>query len=117
MRMWMVDPLILCRKHLLGEHGEIHKHLHNFIKQHSISGRIKGNAIEPLSLNCRHDQLAKEMVRRGYNHNSPLDIVIDFSYLIAYERNYKINRAKSLALLLDRCRDCACRYKELIYYI
>lgn len=24
MRMWMVDPKIMCRKHLLGEHLELH---------------------------------------------------------------------------------------------
>ena len=24
MRMWMIDPKLLCRKHLLGEHLEIH---------------------------------------------------------------------------------------------
>lgn len=30
MRMWMIDPKLLCRKHLLGEHNEIHKHLPSF---------------------------------------------------------------------------------------
>lgn len=24
MRMWVVNPKILCRKHLLGEHVELH---------------------------------------------------------------------------------------------
>lgn len=24
MRMWMVDPTIMCRQHLLGEHYELH---------------------------------------------------------------------------------------------
>jgi hypothetical protein len=24
MRMWMVPPKVMCRKHLLGEHVEIH---------------------------------------------------------------------------------------------
>ena len=33
MRMWMISPEWLCRKHLIGEHGEIHKH-------HSIAKRI-----------------------------------------------------------------------------
>jgi len=40
MRMWMIDPSLLCRKHLLGEHNEIHKHRHNFEKHHSVTGRI-----------------------------------------------------------------------------
>jgi len=40
MRMWMVEPKLLCKKHLLGEHNEIHKHRHNFVKKHSVKGRI-----------------------------------------------------------------------------
>ena len=62
MRMWMVNPKILCRKHLLGEHGEIHKHRHNFVKQHSITKRIELGQIEPSSMESRHDELVKEMI-------------------------------------------------------
>ena len=65
----MIDPILLCNQHLLGEHGEIHKHRHNFVKGHSILGR-KGQ-IEPASMSQRHDELAIEMVKRGMNHKSP----------------------------------------------
>jgi len=34
MRMWMVDPRLLCNQHLIGEHGEIHKFLPSFRKGH-----------------------------------------------------------------------------------
>jgi hypothetical protein len=34
MRMWLVDPALLCDKHLLGEHGELHKFQHCFVKGH-----------------------------------------------------------------------------------
>lgn len=71
MRMWMVNPKLLCRKHLLGEHGEIHKHRHNFVKKHNMSGR-KGQ-IFPRLMQQRHDELTIEMDRRGYNHQSPYD--------------------------------------------
>ena len=40
MRMWMIDPKLLCRKHLLGEHGEIHKHLPSLRKGHRVDGRF-----------------------------------------------------------------------------
>ena len=74
MRMWMIDPKLLCRKHLLGEHAEIHKHRHNFVKQHNITGRIYPIVqIEPENMKSRHDELAKEMIKRGYNHNSPYE--------------------------------------------
>lgn len=72
MRMWMVDPKLLCNKHLIGEHGEIHKHKHNFEKGHSVYGRIFLIVqIEPSSMEDRHNMLALEMLNRGMNHKSP----------------------------------------------
>lgn len=73
MRMWMVDPTLMCKKHLLGEHGELHKFMHNWEKRHRIDGRLAGNAMEPLSYKARHDVLADEMLARNYNHKSPLE--------------------------------------------
>lgn len=99
MRMWMCDPKILCRKHLLGEHGEIHKHRHNFVKQHKMSGRI--GQIEPDSMELRHEELAAEMLRRGYNHQSPFEQP-DVSYL----PEMTVNREEALEDLLNRCEDC-----------
>jgi len=107
MRMWMVDPKLLCRKHLLGEHGEIHKHRHNFVKHHSITNRIFPIAqIEPASMKIRHDLLAKEMIRRGYNHESPFEQP-DISYLPDKERNAKVDIKNSLTDLKTRCPDCS----------
>lgn len=106
MRMWMVDPKILCRKHLLGEHGEIHKHRHNFVKQHKMDGRI--GQIEPKSMEKRHDILAKEMLKRGYNHQSPFSQP-DISYL----PKMTVNKSDALSDLLSRCSECKKRYKKL----
>ena len=99
MRMWLCDPSILCKNHLLGEHGEIHKHRHNFIKKHRMAGRM--GQIEPSAMLTRHDELAKEMTRRGYNHNSPYDQP-DISHLPPMF----VNREKSLTILLSRCECC-----------
>jgi len=102
----MIDPELLCRKHLLGEHGELHKHRHNFVKQHSISGRIFPIVqIEPESMKARHDELVREMLRRGCNHNSPYEQP-DLSYLPGDERYARVDLEESLMDLVERCGDC-----------
>ncbi len=112
MRMWMLNPKCLCRKHLLGEHGEIHKHRHNFEKKHSMTGRIFPVVlIEPLSMKKRHDELALEMLQRGYNHNSLYEMP-DVSYLPAEEQKAKIDFNYNIQDLVNRCPDCSERIKN-----
>jgi uracil-DNA glycosylase len=112
MRMWMVDPSILCRKHLLGEHGEIHKHRHNFVKKHRINNRIYPIVqIEPSSMEKRHDELAKEMIRRGFNHQSPFEQP-DISYLPLDQQNAKVDINNSIQDLKTRCPECAKNIKH-----
>lgn len=76
MRIWDVEPERLCRKHLLGEHRELHA-LWTVIAENKKGyskhpetvrwvGRLK-------ALYNRHESLVAEMRRRGYNHQSPLD--------------------------------------------
>jgi len=75
MRIWDLPPEILCRKHLLGEHRELHaiwSILTNDKTGYSRHpevirwrGRLK-------ALYLRHQILVKEMGNRGYRHNSPL---------------------------------------------
>lgn len=78
MRIWDIDPKHLCRKHLLGEHRELHG-LWNILTKHEGVG---GYARHPetlrwvgklTALKNRHDQLVSEMTERGYHHHSPLD--------------------------------------------
>lgn len=97
MRMWMVDPNVMCSKHLCGEHGEIHKHRHNFVKGHSISGR-RGQ-IEPLVMQARHDELAVFLK----NHKSPYTQ----PDLSAYELDgFTVDIQESLDELKRRCPAC-----------
>ena len=78
MRVWDVAPKELCRKHLLGEHRELHG-LWNILTKH---GGVGGYSQHPetkrwigktAALYERHEALVKEMEQRGYNHHSPLD--------------------------------------------
>lgn len=111
MRMWGINPKLLCRQHLLGEHNEIHKHRHNFVKKHSIAKRISPIVqIEPENMKLRHDEIVEEMINRGYNHNSSYEQP-DVSYLKPEERFAKINIATSITDLWDRCPECRKKLK------
>ena len=103
MRMWMINPKLLCRKHLLGEHGEIHKHRHNFVKKHNMTGRA--GQIDPYAMQERHDELALEMEARGYNHNSPYEKP-DVSYLGDMP---PVDLVLNIQDLSERCSACRSR--------
>jgi hypothetical protein len=115
MRMWGIEPGYLCKQHLLGEHGELHKHRHNFVKQHSIKGRITPVVqIEPENMQARHDALAEEMLKRGFVHKSPYEQP-DLSYLPDEQRYAKVDVREAYDELTARCTDCAMlrRLREL----
>lgn len=76
MRVWDIDPELLCDRHLLGEHNEIHA------IWSVITGGLKGFSGHPetkrwqgklRALYLRHALTAAEMQRRGFKHKSPLD--------------------------------------------
>ena len=77
MRIWDVDPALLCRQHLLGEHRELHAvwtiltNDRRGYRNHPETRRWEGRLA---ALARRHEQLVTEMSRRGYDHRSPLDM-------------------------------------------
>ena len=73
-----MNPAYLCRKHLLGEHRELHA-IWTVIKENK-----KGYLRHPETIRWknkmpalykRHELLVKEMETRGYKHHSPLSLV------------------------------------------
>ena len=66
MRMWLVDPKILCQKHLCGEHVEMHMFLGTLKKGKKIDGFLKNNLFEPRVLHKRHEELKEEMIKLIY---------------------------------------------------
>jgi len=112
MRMWMIEPRFLCNQHLLGEHGEIHKHRHNFEKQHKMTKRIfPVTQIEPSRMGERHDELAHEMTIRGMNHQSPF-IQPSISYLPLDQQHATVNPIVSIKDLWARCELCRERMND-----
>ncbi|MCG2694029.1 pyrimidine dimer DNA glycosylase/endonuclease V [Candidatus Parcubacteria bacterium] len=78
MRVWDIHVKHLCRKHLLGEHRELHG-LWNILTKHKGEGgyskhpETKRWVGKLRALYVRHEALVKEMEERGYTHRSPLD--------------------------------------------
>jgi hypothetical protein len=99
MRMWNVKVSRLCRNHLLGEHLEMHMFLGCLKKGISLKGYIKKGLVEVHNIVKRHDNLALELVRRGYFHRSPM----------VYPDLYKAGRIDVKSNILElrkRCFEC-----------
>jgi len=80
MRVWDIDPLLLCDKHLGGEHREIHAIYNILTKNHkgySHHPETKRWVDKIDALVKRHDLVVTEWLRRGKNHNSQLALVGD----------------------------------------
>ncbi len=95
----MVPPRKMCRKHLLGEHVEIHMVVATLRLGKSVAGFLEKGLLELHNLHRRHDQLVTEMLRRGYRHRSPLGPV-------PRQRAGKIDRKANARELARRCPEC-----------
>lgn len=104
----MLPTNLMCDQHILGEHGEHHKHRHNFVKRHNMAGRLAyPSQIDPHRMKERHDEIALEMVRRKMNHKSPYEQP-DTSYLPEANVDLEYN----LIDLMCRCKECERRIVE-----
>lgn len=118
MRIWDFPVTALCQKHLLGQHNEIHIIYNVYFKDRKgwrNHPEVKrwANCIEQLVE--AHDDTACEMIRRGYNHRTPLDFEwITHSYmggeLILWE-----SRERQLNNILAKA--CACDIAEMQQHI
>lgn len=103
MRIWDLEPGILCRLHLLGEHRELHAiwtvltRKKRGYSSHPETLRWKGKLH---ALYRRHEALVIEMKRRGYQHLSPLEkrravgIRLQTTYVDTPRRQRALLRAK-----------------------
>lgn len=116
MRMWLCDPKILCRKHLLGEHVEMHMFVGTLLKKKSIIGYLYNNLFEPAMLSTRHKQLVEEMKNRGMNHQSEIsfdDAFLAYENIQPWYRTWTVERDSALKDLLSRCPSCLERCVKL----
>lgn len=104
MRMWMLPPEIMCRKHLLGEHVEMHMLVGTLRKGISTQGYVDNQLVELDKIRERHDALVAEMEIRGYNHKSPLPEIPPIVGEIGI-----VDRQENLREICRRCPDCKLR--------
>jgi hypothetical protein len=76
MRLWSSPPSTMCRQHLLGEHVETHMMVASLNRGKNLDGFYSG-LIDTRLIRPRHDALVAEMLRRGYQHRSPLPAFLD----------------------------------------
>ena len=103
MRIWDIPANKLCKKHLLGEHSELHG-LWNILTQnksgysrHPETLRWKGKLA---ALFLRHEELALEMKKRNYQHKSDLNRVfatgqsVQEKFVNSYDEQLEILKGK-----------------------
>lgn len=105
----MVDPTIMCRNHLLGEHAEIHMFIGAINQGQSVRGYLQKGLLEVHSLYTRHEELVEEMKRRGYKHFSDLDEKWKFADKSGY-----IDRKSNLKELIRRCPKCRTFFEKRV---
>lgn len=111
--MWMVNPKLLCDKHLLGEHGEMHKFIPTFKKGYRVDKRFSPVVqLQFQGYQERHDDIAKEMLARGMNHKSPLPELPDFEKIYPQYFNDIVDISNSINDLKNRCEKCKHRIGE-----
>lgn len=75
MRVWDYHPRLLCNKHLIAQHNEIHA-IHSIITNgldgFSNHPEVKRWVGKLGALYRTHERTTAEMLVRGYNHNSEL---------------------------------------------
>ena len=95
----MLPPRSMCRKHLLGEHVEIHMAVASLRLGKSVDGFLTKGLLQLEKLRSRHDELVREMLRRGYRHSSPLTDV-------PRRRGGKVDSHSNARELARRCHEC-----------
>jgi hypothetical protein len=113
--MWLgVDPAEMCRKHLLGEHVELHM-LAGCLSQNkniaSVVGLAKAGFIDICSRSWRHEEISEEMLRRGMCHKSKLNL-LNLATLPLEACQVIIDTNRSRLDLAARCPECAARMKK-----
>lgn len=104
----MTKPRLMCRKHLMGEHVEMHMFIGGMRKGISMEGYAENELFEPASLLERHDDLALEMAARGYRHSSPMpeDTALLCALLPSHIGQARVPRDSAREELIRRCPEC-----------
>jgi hypothetical protein len=106
-RIWDLEPRVLCRQHLLGEHRELHG-LWNILTRDKRGYRSHPETMRWVgklsALHARHEALVAEMTRRGYTHHTPLDSSLAAGAAVQDEFVHSIDEQREIL----RAKGCTC---------
>lgn len=117
MRVWDLPPQLLCDRHLVAEHHEIHtiwSVLTRGLKgwsRHPETLRWQGRL---RALYARHEADVEEMQRRGFRHRSPLDEALAEGE--AEQTECVDAPEEQMRMLRARCEKCRERLTEVVDY-
>jgi hypothetical protein len=103
-----IDTGLMCDKHILGEHAECHMFVGCLNKGKSVEGYVNGGLVELDKIGNRHEELVKEMERRGFKHQSPIDSYV----LFEFAKCGKIDVQKNIEDLKSRCENCRVKMED-----
>lgn len=112
MRIWDLPVELLCNRHLLAEHRELHAiwtYLHTTkggsYRKHPETLRWKRHEG---ALACRHYEQAEEMKKRGMKHKTPLGIknLADWDEELFIQPEKLISLTEQVELLQNKKCNC-----------
>ncbi|PNX46289.1 MAG: hypothetical protein BV459_06700 [Thermoplasmata archaeon M11B2D] len=122
MRVWDIHPSLLCDKHLLGLHREIHSIFTVVAEQrdgYSRHPEVKRWFGKLASLYDRHSSVVEEMERRVFNHRSPIDKTKAIGHIVqsdfvTYEKFHiskfdGVEQTPSVQKQILTLKNCECR--------
>jgi hypothetical protein len=74
-----------------------------FEKGKSIEGYLERGLVNLGQIKTRHDELVKEMIKRGFNHKSPMQ---EFKEHNENKNIITVDSIKNKLELANRCKDC-----------
>lgn len=110
-RMWGVPPAVLCRRHLMGEHHEMHVFMGRIRKRMPVSQYTSNGYLYLPALLRRHEDLVSEIYARGFKHESPpqicqLDLDLYIEDLPPGHGLGYVDLSFSVETLRGRCQEC-----------
>jgi len=109
MKMYLVNPEVMCSQHLEEEHRSIHV-IGDMIKNNFDVEEFVDNKLFDLGqLKKRHDELEKEMEIRGCWNNNPLDIIVpkDHKYYNVIVNQRPMNNVDTYQNRKELLRHCS----------
>jgi hypothetical protein len=74
MRMWCIQTHLMCKRHIVQEHADMHRFERAVKEGKDMSMYTETGHLEQDYIVKRHDELVKELGRRDISHKTPLKL-------------------------------------------